>query len=132
MVSTGVGERPMAMVMGVLMKAYQGACHCGAVQFSMKTDPDYSVRCDCSLCRRHVSIMLRCDENDLEIISGQDALTTYQFNTRVAVHYFCRHCGVYTFHKMRKLPDKYGVNAGCIAGIDIFALRPILIEGSQV
>lgn len=113
------------------MTAYRGSCHCGAVQFSIVTDPDYSVRCDCSLCRRHVSVMLRCDEGDLEIISGQDALTTYQFNTRVAVHYFCRHCGVYTFHKMRKLPDKYGINAGCIEGIDIFALRPVLIVGSK-
>jgi hypothetical protein len=25
--------------------------------------------------------------------------------------------------------DKYGINAGCIEGIDMFALRPILIEG---
>jgi hypothetical protein len=113
------------------MKAYRGACHCGVVQFSILTDLDYSVRCDCSLCRRHVSVMLRCDEDDLEILSGQEALTTYQFNTQVAVHYFCRHCGVYTFHKMRKLPDKYGVNAGCIEGIDLFTLRPVLIEGSK-
>jgi hypothetical protein len=51
------------------------------VQFSIVTDPDYSVRCDCSLCRRHVSVMLGADENDLKIISGQAALTTYQFNT---------------------------------------------------
>lgn len=113
------------------MKTYQGECHCGAVKFSILTDPNYSVRCDCSLCRRHVSVMLRCDQADLDILSGQDALSTYQFNTKVAEHYFCRHCGVYTFHKMRKLPDKYGVNAGCIEGIDLFALRPILIEGSK-
>jgi hypothetical protein len=65
---------------GIFMTAYRGACHCGAVQFSIVTDPDYSVRCDCSLpatCLGHAG----CDENDLKIISGQAALTTYQFNT---------------------------------------------------
>jgi hypothetical protein len=32
---------------------------------------------------------------------------------------------------MRKLPDKYAINAGCIEGIDLSALRPIFIEGSK-
>jgi hypothetical protein len=75
--------------------------------------------------------MVRCDQNDLEIQTGRQMLTEYRFNTNVAAHYFCGRCGVYAFHKMRKLPDKYAVNAGCIEGIDQSALRPILIEGSK-
>jgi len=113
------------------MESYQGSCHCGAVTFSIRTDLGYSVRCDCSMCRRHGAIMVRCDQSDLEIHSGQDRLTQYRFNTRVAEHYFCRDCGIYTFHKMRKLPDKYGVNAGCLKGVDLSALQPIFIEGSK-
>jgi hypothetical protein len=31
-----------------------------------------------------------------------------------------------------EISDKHGINAGCIEGIDMFALRPILIEGSKV
>ncbi|ANI79539.1 GFA family protein [Sphingobium sp. EP60837] len=69
--------------------------------------------------------MFRCDEADLQILSGQDALSTYQFNTRVAVHYFCRHCGVYTFHKMRKLPDKYGVKGiKSVKGLRVWQSQP--------
>jgi hypothetical protein len=113
------------------MEAYQGSCHCVAVTFSIKTDPGYSVRCDCSICRRHGAIMLRCDQADLEIQSGQDALTEYRFNTNVAIHCFCKICGTYVFHKMRKLPDKYGINAGCLDGIDLAALQPVFIEGSK-
>lgn len=113
------------------MKVYRGSCHCGGVTFSIRTDLDYSVQCDCSLCRRHVAIMVRCDQDDLEIHSGRELLTEYRFNTQVAVHYFCGKCGVYTFHKMRKLPDKYGVNAGCLDGVDLKALRPVFIEGSK-
>ncbi len=59
-------------------------------------------------------------------------LREYRFNTKFAVHYFCGECGTYTFHKMRKLPDKYAINAGCIDGLDIATLQPILIEGSNV
>jgi hypothetical protein len=113
------------------MKAYDASCHCGAVTFTIKTDLDYSVRCDCSICRRHGAIMVRCNQEDLEIQTGQEFLTAYRFNTNVATHYFCGKCGIYTFHKMRKLPDKYGVNAGCIEGIDLSGLHPILIEGSK-
>jgi len=113
------------------MEAYRASCHCRAVTFTIRTDLGYSVRCDCSLCRRHVAIMARCDQEDLVIETGQEFLTEYRFNTNVAAHYFCAQCGVYTFHKMRKLPDKYGVNAGCIEGIDLSALRPVFIEGSK-
>ncbi|MEP7350902.1 MAG: GFA family protein [Sphingorhabdus sp.] len=113
------------------MKTFRGSCHCEAVKFTIKTDPEYSVRCDCSICRRRGAIMVRCDQNDLDIQTGQQLLTKYRFNTNVAVHYFCGRCGVYTFHKMRKLPDKFAINAGCIDGIDLSALRPILIEGSK-
>lgn len=74
--------------------------------------------------------MVRCDAEDLVILEGANDLSRYQFNSHVAEHYFCKRCGVYTFHKMRKFPDKYGVNAGCLEGIDVFALEPAFIEGS--
>jgi len=113
------------------MQAYYGSCHCGAVTFTIKTDLAYSVRCDCSMCRRHGAIMVRCDQSDLEILSGQEMLAEYRFNTNVAIHAFCKQCGIYTFHKMRKLPDKYGVNAGYLQGVDLAVLDPIFIEGSK-
>lgn len=75
--------------------------------------------------------MLRCAESDLVIVTGRDALSEYRFNTGVAIHYFCSICGCYTFHRMRKLPDKFAINAGCLDGLDTATLRPILIEGSK-
>ncbi len=113
------------------MESYRGSCHCKGVTFTLKTDLGYSVQCDCSICRRRGSIMVRCDRNDLEIQTGRELLTEYRFNTNVAIHYFCNWCGVYVFHKMRKLPDKYGINAGCLEDIELSVLSPILIEGSK-
>lgn len=109
------------------MQRYQGSCHCGGVTFTAKLALDYSARCDCSMCRRRGAIMLRCAQGDLNILSGAEMLTEYRFNTNVAVHYFCQQCGIYTFHKMRKFPDKYAVNAGCLDGFDPRSLCPILI-----
>ena len=112
------------------MQRYHGSCHCGGVTFTAKVALDYSARCDCSMCRRRGAIMLRCEQDDLDIQSGKALLTEYRFNTNVAIHYFCKRCGIYPFHKMRKFPDKYGVNAGCLDGIDLQKLQPILIEGA--
>lgn len=75
--------------------------------------------------------MVRCDEKDLEVETGKELLSEYRFNTDIACHYFCKICGIYTFHRMRKLPEKYAVNAGCIESCDLSTLRPILIQGSK-
>jgi hypothetical protein len=32
-----------------------------------------------------------------ELLSGKDDLTTYTFNTGVAKHTFCKHCGIHPF-----------------------------------
>jgi len=76
--------------------------------------------------------MVGCDQKDLTIQTGQEFLAQYRFNTNVAVHHFCKICGIYTFHKMRKNPDKYVINVGCIDGIDLASLQPIFIEGAKI
>jgi hypothetical protein len=48
------------------------------------------------------------------ILRGEDALTVYSFNTRVAKHMFCRTCGVHPFYRPRSHPDDWDVNALCL------------------
>jgi hypothetical protein len=113
------------------MKIYKGSCHCGAVQFQIESDLAHSVICDCSLCSRRGATMVRCSESALLILEGEEFLQKYQFNTMTAEHYFCKVCGIYTFHRMRKLPDMFGVNAGCLEGVMPHELNPVLTEGSK-
>jgi hypothetical protein len=54
----------------------------------------------------------------VDIVRGGENLTLYQWNTRVAEHYFCNLCGIYTHHRRRRDPTQYGINAGCIEGLD--------------
>jgi hypothetical protein len=84
---------------------HHGSCHCGAVQFEVRTALTPAARCNCSLCRRKGALMTPpFAAAALKIVQGEDALTLYQFNTRVARHYFCKHCGIYPFHQTRKDP----------------------------
>ncbi|RYZ04815.1 MAG: GFA family protein [Comamonadaceae bacterium] len=105
------------------------SCHCGAVVLELDL-PDGIVdprRCNCSMCRRKAAIMGTVPKDALRVVQGGDALREYRFHTRVAAHYFCGVCGIYTHHQRRSQPDMFGYNVGCLEGID-----PTLIEGVPV
>ena len=98
----------------------RAACHCGAVELSLKVpDPMDLCRCDCSLCTRRGAVMLTVPLTDLKVVKGADKLSLYSFNTHTAKHYFCSICGIYTHHQRRSDPNQYGVNLGCLDGVDI-------------
>ncbi len=111
------------------MRTYRGSCHCGKVQFEIRSTLKPANRCNCSLCRRRAAVMTRVPASDFRLLAGEDALGLYQFNTRVAKHYFCGTCGIYTFHRPRVAPELYGVNVGCLEGVDPLSLEVGLIDG---
>ena len=112
------------------MLTYRGSCHCQRVQFEIRSTLKPSNRCNCSFCRRRGAVMTRVPADDFKLLSGGDSLGLYQFNTGVAKHYFCKHCGIYTFHRPRVAPDLYGVNVGCLEGVDPLSLEVGLIDGA--
>ncbi len=110
-----------------------GSCHCGTVKFKVLTAASPAGRCNCSLCRRKGALMSPSfPAENLEIVSGKEELTLYQFNTRVAKHYFCRHCGIYPFHQTRRDPTQWRVNLGCIEGLDVYSLDAAVFDGSSL
>lgn len=58
--------------------------------------------------------MVKVHESDFRLIAGEEFLTEYQFHTNTAVHYFCKKCGIYPFHRKRTAPGYYGVNVYCL------------------
>ncbi|NYE63213.1 hypothetical protein FHW58_004441 [Duganella sp. 1224] len=112
---------------------YHGSCHCGAVQFEVRAALTPAGRCNCSLCRRKGALMSPLfPAADLRIVKGTDALTLYQFNTHVARHYFCKHCGIYPFHQTRKDPLMWRVNIGCLDGVDPYAFDAGVNDGASL
>ncbi|MEP1385627.1 MAG: GFA family protein [Paraglaciecola sp.] len=100
------------------MKTYKGSCHCNAVQFEIDSDFPELTTCDCSICVKKNALMVKVHENFMRIVTGEENLSTYQFHTNTAEHYFCKTCGIYPFHRKRVTPDYYGVNVFCLEGFN--------------
>lgn len=97
------------------MPAYLGGCHCGMVRFSLtKPQPvTQAVACNCSLCRKKGILIVPAEEDEITITAGEADLTNYQFGTKTASHWFCRHCGIHVVTRPRSNPERLGVNARC-------------------
>jgi hypothetical protein len=110
---------------------YQGSCHCGRVSFELETRLDYVMECNCSLCRRIGALWHGASEPNLRITSGESELVLYQFNTKTAKHYSCKHCGVHPFSRPRLDPTRWAVNVRCIDGADLSALPLKHFDGAN-
>ena len=112
---------------------WKGSCHCGTVKFEVRAPLSPSLRCNCSLCRRKSALMTPpVPVEDLNIVEGREALTLYQFNTGVAKHYFCKHCGIHPFHQTLRDPKLWRVNIGCLEGVDPYSLDYSVIDGASL
>ncbi|HZP11915.1 MAG TPA: GFA family protein [Nevskiaceae bacterium] len=94
---------------------HKGGCHCGAVRFEVRAPAKVLVqKCNCSMCSKTGFEHLIVPAEDFKLVSGEDMLTTYTFNTGVAKHLFCKRCGVKSFYVPRSNPDGFSVNLRCI------------------
>lgn len=114
------------------MMVWRGSCHCGAVRYTVDADITEITTCDCSLCRQRNAVMAKVPETALTLTQGEADLTLYQWNMRVARHYFCRRCGIYTFHRKRSAPDDFGVNVFCLEGFDPASVPLRATEGADM
>jgi hypothetical protein len=93
----------------------QGGCHCGAVRFEvLAPDEIEATECTCSICRKSGYLHLIVPARRFRLLSGEDKLTTYTFNTGTAKHRFCSICGVKSFYVPRSKPDGFSVNVRCL------------------
>ena len=113
------------------MPTYDGGCHCGRVRFRVTAELDRVSDCNCSMCTKKGFLHLIVPQDAFELVSGADDLTTYTFNTGVAKHHFCRHCGIHSFYVPRSDPDKIDVNARCLDGVDPRALDAEPFDGRE-
>jgi len=111
------------------METYEGGCHCGRVRFRVTADLSRVSDCNCSVCTKKGFLHLIVAPEQFELLSGEDALSTYQFNTGTAKHIFCRHCGIHSFYIPRSDPDKIDVNVRCLDDIDLTAITVLPFDG---
>lgn len=110
-----------------MMRTHTGGCHCARVRFEVIAPASIEVAdCNCSVCRMTGYLHLIVPQERFKLICGQEAITTYRFNTGVAQHFFCSHCGVKSFYVPRSHPDAISVNARCIdaGSIESMSVQP--------
>ena len=112
-----------------MLRTYTGGCHCGRVKFRVTADLASVTECNCSTCTKKGFLHAIVAPDAFELLAGAGELTTYRFNTGIAQHHFCRHCGVHSFYVPRSDPDKIDVNVRCLDGVDPRELRVTPFDG---
>ena len=82
-----------------MIETYAGQLYLrrGAVRFEADLNlAAPSFRCNCSICHRNASPAI-VKAADFRLMSGQDLLTEYRFNSKLNQHFFCRVCGIRPF-----------------------------------
>ena len=116
------------------MNTYNGSCHCGGVTFTFDHGKiENGLRCNCSICRRKGAVMsdFTISPNDISFSVDISTLGKYQFDTKVAKHYFCKTCGIYPFHETLVNPGYFRVNLGCIDMIDTNSINVKVHDGKN-
>jgi hypothetical protein len=87
--------------------------------------------CNCSICRRTGYLHLIVEKERFRLLSGEDKLTTYTFNTGTAKHHFCSLCGIKSFYVPRSKPEGFSVNVRCLDEGQVTVTRISLFDGQH-
>lgn len=96
------------------MRIFTGSCHCGAIRFEIETELNTAIKCNCSICKKKGALHHRVPPERFKLLSGEESLTLYQFDSKEAKHWFCKHCGIQPFSNPRAAPSAYSVNINCL------------------
>ena len=68
------------------------------------------------------NLIVQADGNDVGL---------YQFGSKIAKHYFCKNCGIYTHNEMLRMPGHMRVNLGCIEDLNTADLEVLVFDGKN-
>lgn len=113
---------------------YIGGCHCSAVRYEVETDLSRTMTCNCSHCSKKGFILSFAPADHFRLLSGENELSEYRFNTKTIAHLFCRICGTESFARGT---DREGnptvmINVRCLDGVDLSGLHPSEYDGKSV
>ena len=69
---------------------------------------------------------------NINIEANSADIGLYQFDSKIAKHYFCNCCGIFTHLETMRMPGHGRVNLGCIDGLDTSDLEVIVFDGKHL
>jgi hypothetical protein len=110
----------------------RGGCHCGAVRFEvLAPDAIEANECTCSICHKSGYLHYIVDAERFRLLTGEDGLITYSFNTGTAKHRFCSVCGIKSFYVPRSRPGGYSINVRCLDADAVTVTRISVFDGKH-
>jgi hypothetical protein len=115
-------------------KTYRGSCHCGAVSYDVTmAPPEKAFACNCSICRRTGALLAFVPNEAFKLVTGETAMTDYQFGKKSIHHQFCTTCGVRAFaHGTDGTKAMVAINMRCLAGLDAANLPVEMFDGASI
>jgi hypothetical protein len=99
---------------------YQGTCHCGKISFEVEGELKGAMACNCSICQRKGSLLWFVPRTTLQLLTPEEAASTYTFNKHLIKHRFCADCGIHPYGEGvdPKGTAMAAINSRCRADID--------------
>ena len=117
-----------------MKQTYAGGCQCGKVRYEVDAEIGEVMVCNCSRCGRLGSLLTFVPARDFKLISGETAMTEYQFNKHLIHHLFCSTCGIQSFArgKGRDSAEMVSINVRCLDGVDVDSLKVKKFDGRSL
>ncbi|KAF2194464.1 hypothetical protein K469DRAFT_705922 [Zopfia rhizophila CBS 207.26] len=130
------GLKPEKPVAGVRMGLYRGSCHCGELNWEVRSKERIKhVLCHCDTCKKLGGAPYSCNfivpREDLAITKGQPGIYTYKGASGKNVRcFFCSTCTSHIYHHQDAMSDKVIVRTLLLdCGNDLDAGGEIFPEG---
>jgi hypothetical protein len=114
---------------------YTGGCHCSKVRYEVDIENLAEViACNCSICSKRGWLLTFVPPTAFRLIEGADMLTDYQFNKKMIHHLFCKVCGTASFGRGADGSgnEMIAINARCLDGLDVGALKVMQYDGKSI
>jgi len=113
---------------------YKGSCHCGKIAFEVEGEIKGAIACNCSICSRKGSLMWFVPREKLNLLTPEDAASTYIFNKHVIKHRFCPTCGIHPYGEgVNPQGNRMAaINIRCLEGIDLASVPVQNFDGRSI
>jgi hypothetical protein len=108
------------------LSKHTGGCHCGAVRFEVELDPATGSMCNCTICTKTAWIGALVKPAAFALVSGEAALSSYEWGGKVSQRKFCKHCGVQCFGQghLEVLGGAFvSINLNCLDDFDLGRIK---------
>lgn len=113
---------------------YKGSCHCGKVAFEVEGEIEAAIACNCSICSRKGSLLWFVPREKFNLLTPEDAASTYTFNKHLIKHRFCANCGIHPYAEGVDAKGNHmaAINLRCVDGLDLTAIPVTEFDGKSM